>query len=157
MGRLRQPGTCTIFTTLVDLQSLSNGTNSYAREMADLLAQHRSPAAFKDAISDVLDNEGTTPHTGSTVGQAPFRFDIFQTFCHGLQVQVAELAQGGTCTFCVLLGRKDPKPHLNKDCPIAMSGCNRCYQTGHFIRYVRAFRSVCTPQNLYLTAAQVNL
>jgi len=139
MGRLRQPGTCTIFTTYSDLQTLSNGDNRYAREMAQLLLNHRHPERFKDAMSSILDTDACLPLASQIPGteeQPHFRFEVFQTYCHGLQAHVAELSQAGSCTFCVLLGKQDLKNHKNKDCPIAKSSCNKCYQQGH-VRCVR--------------------
>jgi len=138
MGRLRQPGTCTIFTTNAGLQKIicNEKQNAYARETAQLLNKNRSPGALKRALSDVLDKPQNPDLVSDAEAAIPnfessFRFDVFQRFCHGLQSQIAEIAPPGNCSFCIIMGRPGANNHVNYNCPAAKGLCNRCFNPGH--------------------------
>ena len=90
MGRLRQPGTCTLFTTSSDLAYIvENNRNSFAIEMASLVLAHRSAGTLASAIFDVIDGNTESTNVVTRAIHSEFRFDVFQRFCQSLVAEVA--------------------------------------------------------------------
>jgi hypothetical protein len=139
MGRLRQPGTCTVFTSTRGLEFIvSRQGNAYAHEMATVLMENRDPAALKVALSELLDKpvpsgakDALNPSDANLKGRSPFRFEVFVMLSQKLQVRVSELAVAGTCTYCTIVGRPGAESHTNEDCQAAKGLCNKCYSPGH--------------------------
>jgi hypothetical protein len=131
MGRLRQPGSCTVVTTVSALQKLSHGENLHAAELAKVLLDERcDPERCMTRLCSILDVP-CNPIT-SRPQRAAFRFELFLYHCQRLQSQLAEIigSQPG-CSICFILGRIDAGGHTKKDCPIAKALCNKCYKMGH--------------------------
>jgi hypothetical protein len=136
MGRLRQPGTCTVFTSIGALSAISNENNVHASEMARVILQHRSAPALKSALSELLDDSHQADakwlnSAGADVGShfASFRFDVFARYCQGLHMQIAEFTKADACTYCSIIGNANN--HTNFDCRAAKGLCNKCYYPGH--------------------------
>ena len=131
MGRLRQPGSCTVVTTVSALQKLSHGENLHAAELAKVLLDERcDPDRCMTRLCSILDVP-CNPFT-SRPQRAAFRFELFLYHCQRLQSRLAEIigSQPG-CSICFILGRIDAGGHTKKDCPIAKALCNKCYKMGH--------------------------
>lgn len=129
MGRLRQPGTCTVFTTANALIAITKGDNAHASQMASLLLENRSSAALKSALSELLD-ESITRDRAVIVHKLPqFRFDVFVRHCQGLHMKIAEFAHERVCTYCSIVGKDSD--HTNSTCSAAKGLCNKCYTPGH--------------------------
>jgi hypothetical protein len=148
MGRLRQPGTCTVFTSVNALSAILNGNNPHASEMANVILEHRTSSALKFALSQLLDNsiqQDSKPinAAGAKIGPhfASFRFDVFVRYCQSLHLQIAEFTKTDTCTYCSILC--NPNNHTKSDCRAAKGLCNKCYYPGHNRCKLRHEAGVC--------------
>jgi hypothetical protein len=131
MGRLRQPGTCTLFTTSRDLAFIvENNRNSFAIEMASLILAHRSAGTLASAIFDVIDGNTESHNVVPRATHSEFRFDMFQRLCQSLVAQVAVMHEESSCLYCYILGNKG-YAHANVDCPWSKKTCNKCFTPGH--------------------------
>lgn len=146
MGRLRQPGICTIFTTIASLLNIVGGSypeySMQAKETAQLLIDNRNPADLKAALSKLLDTSETASHVGVHAGSdavvgmptpqfSSVCFNDFQYFCQSIQMHIAELATQKQCMYCLILNYADAGQHKNQDCPKTKGMCNRCFTPGH--------------------------
>jgi hypothetical protein len=136
MGRLRQPGTCTVFTSVNSLMTILNRNNPHATEMANVILEHRTSPALKSALSQLLDKSiqsGSKSFNaaGAEIGShfASFRFDVFARYCQSLHLQIAEFTKADTCTYCSILCNANN--HTKSDCRAAKGLCNKCYYPGH--------------------------
>jgi hypothetical protein len=134
MGRLRQAGTCIIFTTGDDLRAIIlKRFSAHACEMAELVLENRTAGSLQDAIYKVMDApiEAKEGEGAGEDAPATFRYDVFQHFCVQLQRQVAELQDGGSCSFCKIMDRPEATQHVNRDCPACKRICGGCFELGH--------------------------
>jgi hypothetical protein len=141
MGRLRQPGTCTVFTSVSALSAIEKGDNAHASEMASVLLRNRTSRLLKSALSELLDHNSTpeaaSPTTAPAVPAVPvrapacpsFRFDVFVRYCQSLHMRIAEFARTDACSYCAIVGKVTD--HANSNCPVAKGLCNKCYYPGH--------------------------
>ena len=141
-GRLRMPGTCTIFTTITQLNFIvRNSGSDSAREMAQVIIDSRTKRSLAldccnvcDGLDKISIGEaciGAKPTLGAGSTGFVFQIEELRRFCHSLQLQVCELHVDGACTFCNIVGNQDPYSHTNSLCPWIKKTCNKCFQTGH--------------------------
>jgi hypothetical protein len=134
LGRLRQPGTCIVFTTVDGLETIiKSNKNEFAVEIARLILCKRGPRELQDSITDIMDGvNGSTP-SGITVartGSPTFRFDVFRQFCHSLVSKISQMNVEASCLFCSIMGNK-ATGHVNSNCPWSKNTCNKCFTPGH--------------------------
>lgn len=135
-GRLRIPGTCTVFTTIGQLQYIANHNSSKsAKEMAQVIIDSRSTNSLALNCFNICDgiDRMRIGEAGSMPGSidVAFQIDALKRFCQSLRLQVSELHVEGGCTFCNIIGNQDARSHSNSDCPWSKKTCNKCFQTGH--------------------------
>jgi hypothetical protein len=131
MGRLRQPGICSIFTSLAGLRSIiwskSDVFGPKAKEAARLLIDHQSGQSLKTALAKLLDTPLSCGVTVPGSQFAPVRFKEWQFHCQSLQLQIAQVAAANHCMYCLVMKKETADKHSNRDCPETKNMCNRCY------------------------------
>ena len=131
IGRLRRPGTCVLFTTVAQLNSIiCSDKDVRAKEMAQVIITSRASASLAADCFKLCDGIGQTSAVSDTTDSV-FQYDVFKQYCQSLCVQITEIAQDGCCTFCLIIGNREPHSHITANCPWNKKTCSKCFQTGH--------------------------
>jgi hypothetical protein len=135
MGRLRQPGICSIFTSLAGLRNIvwsrSNVFSQKTKEAAQLLIDNQSGQTLKSALAKLLDTPISCGAVVPNTQFSPVRFKEWQYHCQSLQLQIAQLAVGNHCMYCLVMKKEGADKHGNRECPETKGMCNKCYTPGH--------------------------
>lgn len=131
LGRLRQPGTCIVFTTVDGLEAIIQGNgNEFAVEIARLILSRRGPGELQGSITDIMDGTILSGITVARTSSSQFRYDVFRQFCQSLVSLVSQMHVEGSCLFCSIMGNKASR-HDNTNCPWSKKTCNKCFTPGH--------------------------